>query len=314
MGKLVKVKKWFSAADAARHLSIQFGETVTEADVLQLALEGRLSISVNLFNRTAARVAEFILLGNADKTPRAYSPPDGKPRIEGLDGVWHARLAPNVETLTGVWDLALIGDERRYVEDRYQQLAGDPPVVLPYLEGVFVRGEDGQLFELRESFENNEFAKGSRAALDELREQIAGEKMHPVEAEPLLKQHEEQRRKFLADREANRRAGQESDMNYCQAFGLPPDAVLVVRAAALRELEASASDPERAEKPLSTRERQTLLTIIAALCKKAELKPDDRGVAMIIAKATEELGAPVSDDTVRNALKQIPNALEIRQK
>jgi hypothetical protein len=69
-----------------------------------------------------------------------------------------------------------------------------------------------------------------------------------------------------------------------------------------------------AEKPLKTTERNTLLTIIAALCDYSALKPNERGTAVEIAKLTEEIGAAVSDDTVRRVLDKIPEALEARMK
>lgn len=68
------------------------------------------------------------------------------------------------------------------------------------------------------------------------------------------------------------------------------------------------------EKPLKTTERDTLLTIIAALCNYSAIKHDVRGAANQIAKLTEELGAMVSEDTVRRALGKIPAALESRMK
>lgn len=68
------------------------------------------------------------------------------------------------------------------------------------------------------------------------------------------------------------------------------------------------------EKGLSTTERNTLLTIIAALCDYSAIKPDNRGAANQIAKMTEEIGATVSDDTVRRWLKLIPDALATRMK
>ncbi|MCQ1549839.1 MAG: hypothetical protein NOF05_13710 [Candidatus Accumulibacter phosphatis] len=68
------------------------------------------------------------------------------------------------------------------------------------------------------------------------------------------------------------------------------------------------------EKPLTTTERNTLLAIIAALCEHASIKPKDRGAAGQIARMTEDIGAPVSDDTVRRWLAKIPDALESRMK
>lgn len=73
-------------------------------------------------------------------------------------------------------------------------------------------------------------------------------------------------------------------------------------------------NPRPVEKPLKTTERNTLLTIIAALCDYSALKPNERGTAGQIARLTEEIGAAVSDDTVRRVLDKIPEALETRLK
>ncbi len=64
----------------------------------------------------------------------------------------------------------------------------------------------------------------------------------------------------------------------------------------------------------SVRARRTLLVIIAGLCTKVGIDWNERGVAKRIAGFTEDLGAGVSVDTVRNLLKEIPDALESRQK
>ena len=68
------------------------------------------------------------------------------------------------------------------------------------------------------------------------------------------------------------------------------------------------------EKPLSTTERNTLLTVIAGLCDYSAIKYDERGAAGKIASMTQEVGAAVSDDTIRNLLKQIPGAVATRMK
>jgi len=48
MSKLFTLKQWVTLADAARYLSVSFGEHVTEADVIQLALDGHLRVSLRL--------------------------------------------------------------------------------------------------------------------------------------------------------------------------------------------------------------------------------------------------------------------------
>lgn len=76
-----------------------------------------------------------------------------------------------------------------------------------------------------------------------------------------------------------------------------------------RELEEARRGVRTADKPLRTRERRTLLVVIAALCKRAGIDPSARGAAMEIASATAEAGVPVSDDTIRPILRAIPDAL-----
>ncbi len=66
-------------------------------------------------------------------------------------------------------------------------------------------------------------------------------------------------------------------------------------------------------RPQQTRARRTLLTLIAALCDYSDLDWLKPGVAAQISKMTETIDAPVSDDTVRGVLKEIPDALESRQ-
>ncbi|MDD2809282.1 hypothetical protein [Rhodoferax sp.] len=69
------------------------------------------------------------------------------------------------------------------------------------------------------------------------------------------------------------------------------------------------------EKPLLTRERDTLLTIIAALAKEAKLQIDQPGkTALYIEGLTNEMGSPVSKRAIEEHLKKIPNALETRMK
>ena len=70
----------------------------------------------------------------------------------------------------------------------------------------------------------------------------------------------------------------------------------------------------RVDRPLSTRERRTLLTIIAALCTESGINHQERGAPNRIALMTEQIGATVSDDAVGRILKGIPDAMETRMK
>jgi len=72
--------------------------------------------------------------------------------------------------------------------------------------------------------------------------------------------------------------------------------------------------PKKSERPLSTRARRTLLTIIAALCNKAGINYEDRGAAQRISEITEEIGTAVTDDTIRKIISEIDDAVETRTK
>ncbi|NRF50003.1 hypothetical protein HRF68_20570, partial [Pseudomonas stutzeri] len=70
----------------------------------------------------------------------------------------------------------------------------------------------------------------------------------------------------------------------------------------------------RPKESLDPRARNTLLIIIAALCKHSGISAEGRGAASQIAKLTEELGARVGHDAVREVVLQISDAVERRKK
>lgn len=60
MSKLFKIKEWITVPDAAKNLSVTLGEEVTEIDVLHLALEGKLSLSVRVSSQIPAKMAQIV--------------------------------------------------------------------------------------------------------------------------------------------------------------------------------------------------------------------------------------------------------------
>ncbi len=69
------------------------------------------------------------------------------------------------------------------------------------------------------------------------------------------------------------------------------------------------------ENQLSTKERDTLLTIIAALARHGKIDVKECGKsALYISGLTEEMGASVSKRAIEEHLKKIPAALEVRMK
>ena len=159
MSKLFKLKKWLTLSEAANHLSLVLEEDIAESDVLQFALDGDLTLSVQFVNPAYGGMCvqvdpnevvwnEFPSLPVVD--PFIYTPRDGR--------VWQTgdisfQVADHVRKLKGVWDLPMTGGERIDVQSEYQKLMGGPAVTELSLHGVFVKSPSGVLYEIQTSIE-----------------------------------------------------------------------------------------------------------------------------------------------------------------
>ena len=330
MSKLFNLREWLTVGDAARHLSIVFGEEVTAADVLRLGLDGQLKLSVNFVNHTKARCGKVVGYDETewqeypeewvDSLPNIPEEAKGKPitvmRSLNIDDERFLNLSDEITTLRGVWDLPMIGNENLDIEHEYQNMTGGPAVTLQNLEGTFVERRDGEMCKLQESFDNKEFQAGSTAELNKLKYRFMDMMLldpsaeGAAEAEALLDQYKENRKAFL--KKQSTRPAKEC---YYPAGGLPKDAVIVVRTEVLRELEQSMNGkPSGQDKPLLPNERITLLTIIAALSDYSDIAHQGRGAAKQIEQLTIDIGAHVTEGTVLRHLSKIPDALQSRMK
>lgn len=91
---------------------------------------------------------------------------------------------------------------------------------------------------------------------------------------------------------------------------------LVILSGEIERVSASCGpDSDALEKPLNTRERNTLLTIIAALCKEAKLDHTKSAkTANLIQSTAARMGLSIGESTIEGHLKKIPNALASRMK
>jgi hypothetical protein len=257
--KLFSLKEWLTVPETAKHLSILFGEDVTEVDVLRLALDGHITMSVRLINAVPARRCNF----KSETCTDEYD-------VSFTRGYWEVDDSP-VEHISGFFDLPLKGDETVHVEHRLRKLVGEREVDSTSFSGSYVAA-GGLTFQLQEMIVCSRI--GSKAE-----------------------------------------GGIRDPINYEFTKTFPPDGMLVVRTEALREYELSINSVQSIpERPIATNERNTLLLIIAALCDHSAIKHQERGAASQIARLTEEIGAVVTDDTVRKVLAKIPGALETRMK
>lgn len=284
MSKLLKLKDWLTIPDAARHLSQIVAEPVGEADVLQLALDGHIKLSVNFPNRAKARVGRVIPY--KDVPIREYPSQllkgvviytDGYPLNDRKEGEQFAPDAPfihfgeEVVTIDGIWDLAMLGNERIDIEHDLQMLISGPEVTLVNIEGTFLNRSDGTWAALQDK---------------------------------------------LGDRVITNTDGSKKTIKggYIPAGGLGEDCVRVVRVSEVLALQ-SKIDGSVLEKPLSNRERDTLLSIIAVLCKEANYDYNRAAkTAGNIHGTAAGMGISIGESTIELHLKKIPNALGTRIK
>jgi hypothetical protein len=277
MGKLFNLKEWLTIPETARHLSIAFGEEVTEADVLRLGLDGQLQLSVNFINHAEARCGRITspdkartVTFPADVTAAVKAKAPGEYQGGYIQMVVGPRLSngqvidleDDIVTLAGVYDLPMIGGERLDIEHKYQMLTDGPAVTLSNIDGAFVESSAGTICQLQESYDDNEFTGGSRAQLERLKERISDGGVDSDRAKALLIKHAEQRKDFLA-----KQRSADAKSRYYPAGGLPRDVALVVRTEALRSFERdlAASQTSVEDGKIRGKERTTYLNIIGGL-------------------------------------------------
>ena len=288
MNKLFHLKQWVSIPDAARHLSQSLTEPVSEADVLKFGLDGLLVLSVYLPNGLTVQRWEEV--DSADIAPRYGNLPDEWNDGEDTEGrrVIHFRgkflrlcnpsgLGSACYEGAAVLDLSMRGTEKGEIEQEFQKHFGGPDLVNRGSGYVLLIDTDGEL-------------------------RLADDYLAPIDPND-LSIRAEWREMGLSPKKVDR-------LSEVGAFVVRP-ASLARFLSALQDKQESAAD---APKSAGTRQRRTLLTLIAALCRKAGIDPAGRGAAVQIASLTDEIGAPVTDDAIRSLLRELPDAIESRSR
>lgn len=322
MNKLLKLREWLTLSETAEYLTLVLSETVLEKDLYRLALDGHLRLSFDFVNKAKAIKGkivgedeiEFYEIDNSktgDSRKDAFRSMvhgrlDGAIKSLSIDGDRFINLEEKVQTIDGIWDLMMIGNEQLDIEHAYQNLTDGPEVTLININGAFVE-KDGIACEIQESYDLSRDQMNSIVRKKDLEIHIAKNNIADDEKEKLWEKFEEDQKKHLDDR-----ASRPFEKVYYPAAKLPDDGVLVVRMTAIMDFLSSLG--EGIEKPLSTKERNTMLVIIAALCKGASIDYTKKGIASAIELLTESIGAPITDDTIRNVLKQISEAVDSRSK
>lgn len=319
MSKLFKLKEWLTLDEAANHLSNVLGEPVTVADLYRLALDEHIKLSIDFVNHTYGKTGkwvkteqiEFVLqehnffTGEKLETPYSY-PSNHELHVSDDDWIY---LDESIVCIKGVWDLTMVGSEKLDIEHWYQQLTSGLEVTLISIEGVFVQ-QKGIVCQLQTSFDDNEFHKGSTAHQKNVERHIITNEISDEEATKIREEFKKDRNEYLKKKDKN---SKESD--YYPSGGLAEhDHVLVIRTNEITRFIQTLEDTPLSEKPLTSKERNSLLVLIGALCEDAGIDPKTRGITASLVAMTELIGSPLTDDTIRKILNQIDAAVSLRSK
>lgn len=319
MSKLFRLKEWLTLDEAAAHISNVLGEPATVADLYRFALDGHLTLSVDFVNHTQARkgkmvktedvqiyLMECMPLSNEKLAEPIPMPINNEIRVS--EDNWISLEKP-VLAIDGIWDLTMVGAEKLDIEHEYQRLTSGLEVTLVAIDGVFVQ-QDDVVCQLQTDYDDNEYQKGSKAQKKDMERYLASNELSKDEKSNIRTKFKAHRDEYLKERKDKPR-----EENYFPSGGLAEhDYALVVRTQEITRFIQSLEDTPAPEKPLTSKERNSLLVLIGALCKEVEIDPNQRGVASSLVAMTEILGAPLTDDTIRKILNQIDEAVLARNK
>ena len=257
MSKLLKFKKWLTIEEAEKYLSVIFEEEVTRADILRLALDGELTLSVNFVNRAYAIAGEAVdsegadyymsdelmLLGKQthyEVMQELYergsipNPPPKEPyRVVTSDWIGEDQYfkSGDFSEVDGIWDMIVIGNNELNLEHEFQLLTGGPEITLQNISGLYFRKPSGEVCSLQVSFDENEYKEGSSAELREIQKLIQVGTLKGEEANLAIERHSEQRKAYIEKRNST-----EKSRDYHSAMLIPEDSAMCVRIDALQEL------------------------------------------------------------------------------
>lgn len=275
MRKLYKIKKWYTLDEAADRLSLTMGEPIGVQDIRQFMADGLIDAYCNVRGIYAMEVAPASVFMDSCSELTRISKSFGLP-----DGHWPsvsqglAEQAENVATLDGLFKIEVKGENVITVTDRRWRAA-----IADGIEGEYLSNDD----------------VGGDVMLSDIDGKLWELRFPDY-------QNSAQHSPWLNAR------------NFCPVFVLPEGTEIVLSTSEIEKCEALLSDEPIDERPLSTKERNSLLVMIAALCKEVGLAYDARGVAPEIVRMADLIGVPMDSKTVLTALKQIPDAMGARQR
>ena len=172
--KLFKLKEWLTLNEAAKRLTVSFGEEISEVDCLQLALDGHITISILLSDSRYAVKAKIVTTSKRELFSRTITETTSEGAFSSLLNdvrfFTNAELDFEYETIKregavvrlrhDIYDLPcpLLGSEELDVMHLFDIKQGRNPREFVNTEGAFVLS-GGELYNIMESFNPLEFKR-----------------------------------------------------------------------------------------------------------------------------------------------------------
>lgn len=323
MSKLLKLKSFFTIDEAKKYLSDSLEEPVSFSDIYRLAMDKHLTLSVRLINQAIAikgviitgedgdlvQVQTDLVTGEVLDEPYSVCIDDAIP----IDVNKWFLFDEKVHIIDGIWDLAMIGVEALEVERLYQNEVNGPDPVVADALGIYLKQGNVVCRLQKESVDNTEETLANiQSGLEFILEPKG------ISVDDFLTRDSNNLYDNLTDDEIDNISflfsfmGKQVDGigNYEDSNCLADHSCqYVIKASELtrfiHSLQNDFTPPTQQDKKLTSRERNTLLTIIDALLNEQKIDPSKRGVASAIKLITDKSGRSVSENTIRKILSQV---------
>ncbi|HCE3709038.1 hypothetical protein HJ144_11360 [Vibrio parahaemolyticus] len=265
MSKLLKLKKFFTIEEAGKYLSSVFEDNVSVSDIYGYALDRHLTLSVK-FNSLIEMSPGYEFA----ESDLPYSANETNSFVTRFGRT--VFFEDGVMIGEGIWDLSMFGREFMEIDVLHKKSVGETAWESSTVDSIILK-------------RNSIFCK-----LKALESQIdTGPHVIP---------------EGIAQDLSESRVDCPSLDYYSHK--------LVIRKEELDRFILSLDDDPlvtptltEGEKPLATKERNSLLTLIVALCEQLKIDPLARGAATALQQATELSGTPLGKETIRQILLKV---------
>jgi hypothetical protein len=117
------IRGWVSVRDAA-HRSSTDDQKVAEKDLLQMGLDGELTLSVKFVDQGLGRLGRLVKREETTSPPKQIGQPSSRVKVSEHHDLVFDEDTPT--TIRGLWDLAMKGDERQEVIRRLRRITSGP--------------------------------------------------------------------------------------------------------------------------------------------------------------------------------------------